>query len=65
MFGGDRVLDLDRGRLRIPETRWRERNLARLKRSLLKLRGDRPEDEVEQDFARLRRSYDTLWSRGT
>lgn len=59
------LIDLDRGRLQIPETRWRERNLARLKRSLLKLRGDRPEDEVEQDFARLRRSYDTLWSRGT
>ena len=58
-------IDLDRGQLRIPETRWRERNLARLERSLLKLRGARPAEEVARDFARLRRSYDTLWSRGT
>ncbi len=59
------LIDLDRGALRIPETRWREQNLARLKRSLLKLRGARPEADVERDFARLRRSYDALWSRGT
>ncbi|MGO3128344.1 MAG: 3-deoxy-D-manno-octulosonic acid kinase [Luteimonas sp.] len=59
------LIDFDRGGLRIPETRWREQNLARLKRSLLKLRGARPETDVEQDFARLRRSYDALWSRGT
>ena len=32
---------------------------------VLKLRGARPEADVEQDFARLRRSYDALWSRGT
>ena len=62
---GMQHLDLDRGRLRIPETRWREGNLSRLKRSMLKLRGSRSEAEVEQDFARLRRSYDALWSRGT
>lgn len=59
------LIDLDRGRLRIPETRWRERNLARLERSLQKLRGNRSEADVAQDFARLRRSYDALWSRGT
>ncbi len=58
-------IDLDRGQLRIPATRWRERNLARLKRSLLKLRGARSVADVEGDFARLRRAYDTLWSRGT
>ncbi|WP_101927047.1 MULTISPECIES: 3-deoxy-D-manno-octulosonic acid kinase [Luteimonas] len=58
-------IDLDRSQLRIPATRWREANLARLKRSLLKLRGARSVEDVEGDFARLRRSYDTLWSRGT
>ncbi|MEN4904832.1 3-deoxy-D-manno-octulosonic acid kinase [Luteimonas sp. TWI1416] len=58
------MIDLDRGRLRIPETRWRARNLARLERSLQKLRGARSEDAVAADFARLRRSYDVLWSRG-
>ena len=59
------LIDLDRGQLRIPETRWRARNLARLERSLLKLRGARAPEAVAEDFARLRRSYDTLWSRGT
>ena len=45
-------------------TRWRERNLARLKRSLLKLRGARSSEEVEKDFGRLRRAYDQAWQRG-
>lgn len=58
------VIDLDRGRLRIPATGWRERNLARLKRSLLKLRGERPVADVERDFARLRGAYDRTWERG-
>ena len=58
------VIDLDRGRLRIPATGWRERNLARLKRSLLKLRGERPVDVIERDFARLREAYDRAWQRG-
>ncbi|MGO4778151.1 3-deoxy-D-manno-octulosonic acid kinase, partial [Lysobacter sp. 2RAB21] len=52
------VIDLDRGAIRIPATAWRERNLARLKRSLLKLRGSRSPAEVERDFARLRAAYD-------
>ena len=39
--GNGWMIDLDRGAMRIPATRWRERNLARLKRSLLKLRGER------------------------
>jgi len=59
------VIDLDRGRQRIPATGWRERNLARLKRSLLKLRGVRPVEEIERDFARLRAAYDRIWERGT
>lgn len=58
------VIDLDRGRLRIPATGWREGNLARLKRSLLKLRGERPVAEIDRDFARLRGAYDRIWQRG-
>lgn len=58
------VIDLDRGRLRIPASAWRERNLARLRRSLLKVRGGRPVDEVLGDFARLRGAYDRAWERG-
>lgn len=58
------LIDFDRGVLRIPATRWRERNLARLKRSLLKLRGARSSEEVEKDFGRLRRAYDQAWQRG-
>src|SRR5690606_11034292 len=58
------VIDLDRGRLRIPDTRWRERNLQRLRRSLLKLRGERSTEQVLADYARLRRAYDGAWERG-
>lgn len=59
------LIDLDRGVQRIPATAWRERNLKRLLRSLLKLRGERTIDDVEKDFARLRRAYDLAWNRGT
>ena len=52
------LIDFDRGRIRVPETRWRARNLARLERSLLKLRGERTEADVRADFARLRAAYD-------
>ncbi|MFT4198199.1 MAG: 3-deoxy-D-manno-octulosonic acid kinase [Pseudoxanthomonas sp.] len=58
------VIDFDRGRLRIPATAWREANLARLRRSLLKLRGQRGEQEVGEGFARLRRAYERAWERG-
>ncbi|MEL1264942.1 3-deoxy-D-manno-octulosonic acid kinase [Pseudoxanthomonas putridarboris] len=58
------LIDFDRGNLRIPATAWREENLARLKRSLLKLRGERGTDEVERHFAVLRKAYDHTWSRG-
>ena len=58
------MIDFDRGQMRIPETGWRERNLARLKRSLLKLRGPRSAESVASDFARLRRAYDLAWERG-
>jgi len=58
------LIDFDRGVLRIPATRWREANLARLKRSLLKLRGERSVQAAEADYARLRRAYDQAWERG-
>ncbi len=58
------LIDLDRGRMHIPETAWRERNLARLQRSLLKLRGARDEADVRADFARLRAGYDAQWDKG-
>jgi len=58
------VIDLDRGHLRIPATVWREHNLSRLKRSLLKLRDTRPITDVQRDFARLRDAYDRAWARG-
>ncbi|QDI04365.1 MULTISPECIES: 3-deoxy-D-manno-octulosonic acid kinase [Xanthomonas translucens group] len=58
------MIDFDRSVLRIPATRWRERNLKRLHRSLLKLRGERSVDEVNKDYARLRRAYDLAWNRG-
>ncbi|WP_147651816.1 3-deoxy-D-manno-octulosonic acid kinase [Vulcaniibacterium gelatinicum] len=58
------LIDFDRSVLRIPATGWRERNLARLRRSLLKLRGERSVDQVESEFARLREAYDRHWQRG-
>jgi 3-deoxy-D-manno-octulosonic acid kinase len=58
------MIDFDRSTLRIPATGWREGNLARLKRSLLKQRGHRNVAEVEEDFARLRKGYDEHWDRG-
>jgi 3-deoxy-D-manno-octulosonic acid kinase len=58
------LIDFDKASLRIPETGWRERNLVRLRRSLLKLRGHRSQPEVLQDFARLRHAYDGTWRRG-
>ncbi len=58
------LIDFDRGVLRIPAPRWRERNLKRLLRSLIKLRGERSHDDVEKDYARLRRAYDLAWNRG-
>lgn len=58
------AIDVDRSAVRIPATDWREANLERLKRSLLKLRGARGEAEVVRDYARLRAAYDAAWQRG-
>ena len=58
------IIDLDRSRIRPPASAWREANLRRLERSLLKLRGERPPQRVQEDVRRLREAYDTRWQRG-
>jgi 3-deoxy-D-manno-octulosonic acid kinase len=58
------IIDLDRSRIRIPATAWREANLQRLERSLLKLRGARSPEQVREDMRRLREAYDMRWQRG-
>jgi len=55
------VIDLDRGLFRTIGSGWRERNLQRLHRSLLKRRGVRDIGDVEEDFTRLREAYDIEW----
>lgn len=52
------LIDLDRGVLRRAGEGWRSRNLARLHRSLMKMRGARPVEEVEHGFQVLRASYE-------
>ena len=56
------VIDLDRGVFRTIGDGWRQRNLSRLHRSLLKRRGVRDVGEVEEDFTRLREAYDAAWA---
>ena len=58
------LIDLDRSRMHIPATVWRERNLQRLLRSLHKMAGVRGGAEVDAGFARLRKTYDARWARG-
>jgi 3-deoxy-D-manno-octulosonic acid kinase len=62
--GAGWLIDLDRGRLRRPARGWRERNLARLLRSLRKLRGERTLADVDADFRKLRLAYDQAWEQG-
>lgn len=64
-FGKGSLIDFDKSTIRIPATGWREGNLARLRRSLLKLRGGRDHGAVLRDFARLQRAYDAVWRQGT
>ncbi len=59
------MIDFDRGRLRGTGGSWRRNNLARLLRSLHKLRGMRRRSEVDADFARLRRAYDAAMEADT
>ncbi|AXK72335.1 3-deoxy-D-manno-octulosonic acid kinase [Lysobacter sp. TY2-98] len=56
------VIDLDRGVFRTVGSGWRQRNLTRLHRSLLKRRGVRDVGEVEEDFMRLHDAYEQAWS---
>ena len=58
------MIDFDQCHLRIPATAWREANLKRLQRSLLKVRAERSEEEMLQGYVRLRRAYDVVWHRG-
>lgn len=58
------MIDFDRSTMHIPATGWRSRNLARLERSLLKLRGAHSVETVRADFARLRAAYDARWAKG-
>lgn len=62
--GAGWLIDLDRGRLRRLARGWREKNLARLLRSLRKLRGERAVADVDADFARLRLAYEQAWEQG-
>ncbi len=58
------LIDLDRSRMHIPATAWRERNLQRLLRSLHKVAGEGQAAAVDAGFARLRKAYDARWARG-
>ncbi len=58
------LIDFDKGRLRIPATGWRKRNLARLRRSLEKVRGVHVADTARNDFDRLQHAYDAAWELG-
>ncbi|WP_133498307.1 3-deoxy-D-manno-octulosonic acid kinase [Cognatilysobacter terrigena] len=60
--GAGWVIDLDRGVFRTIGNGWRQRNLSRLHRSLLKRRGVRDVGEVEEDFMRLHDAYEQAWS---
>ncbi|MFC4727035.1 3-deoxy-D-manno-octulosonic acid kinase [Coralloluteibacterium thermophilus] len=57
------LIDFDRGRRRPPASGWRERNLRRLRRSLLKLRGTRAVADVERDYRQLHAAYSRAWAR--
>ena len=57
-------IDLDRRACAFPPPPGAKRNLARLHRSLRKLRGTRSVEDVDADFARLRAAYSVAWDRG-
>jgi len=58
------LIDFDRCRLRIPETGWRQNNLARLARSLRKIHGKQHPAEIEAGITQLLAAYDAWWARG-
>lgn len=51
------LLDLDRGRLRVPDLRWQEGNLRRLRRSLEKLAGSLGNEVDEAGWTALLRGH--------
>lgn len=57
--GGMVMIDFDRGRMRQPASAWREANLSRLQRSLLKLGAARDGEDafLEQTWMPLMRGY--------
>lgn len=58
------MIDFDRGRLRKPGDAWRRNNLARLLRSLHKLRGARTREQTEAGYARLCEAWRAAMERG-
>ena len=62
------LIDFDRSAIRIPDTSWREKNLERLKRSVLKLAkesdGKLSDDVALTGYAKLKAAYDAAWARG-
>jgi 3-deoxy-D-manno-octulosonic acid kinase len=59
------LIDFDKCELKIPATAWRERNLARMRRSLLKVAGGVDGAAATlAGFARLRDAYQADWRRG-
>lgn len=58
------LIDFDRGRLRPPAPGWRGRNLARLWRSLRKLRGAVSEAALRRRFDDLCAAYDDAYGDG-
>lgn len=62
------LIDFDRSEIRIPETSWREKNLDRLKRSVLKLakesNGQLSDAAAQDGYDALKSAYDAAWARG-
>lgn len=56
--GAAHLIDLDRGRFRTLGEGWRQRNLARLHRSLRKRRGERDIADIDRGFAELASAYE-------
>lgn len=57
------LIDFDRSALKVPEQGWREGNLQRLQRSLVKLRGG-DTAQARSEFGRLRAGYLECWEHG-
>ena len=62
------LIDFDRSHVRIPETAWRENNLQRLKRSVLKIQSEHSSQldasVALQGFEQLEDAYCQAWARG-